>query len=364
MSAPVWQVEIDATTPAAWSEMLDQFDDANIYQTWSYGSVRWGSKNLSHIVVKRNGEVAGLAQLRIIRPTRFKFGMAYLRWGPLWERRGEALDSEVLEYLTRALEQEYVQNRRLLLHVLPNAFAGSPRAEFFDASFSRFKRTQLTSADTYRTFLLDLTPPLEELRKRLDAKWRNKLTQAEKKGLNVVAGYGPEKYRTFCNMYYEMRKRKTFDTSVDVEEFARIQEGLPEPNRMQVLICEQEGTPAAGIVCSAMGNSAIYLLGATTDAGLNLRGAYLLQWTMISWLKERGIRSYDLGGIDPEVNPGVYSFKKGLSGADVIQGYPLVACNSALSSAVVKTGLAVQRFRAGFGTLQTVRPLRRSPAAS
>ena len=37
----------------------------------------------------------GMAQLRIVRPTPLKFGMAYLRWGPLWERRGLPLDPEV-----------------------------------------------------------------------------------------------------------------------------------------------------------------------------------------------------------------------------------------------------------------------------
>ena len=68
--------------------MLDLFDDANIYQTAAYGEVRWGKKNLSRLVLKRDGEVVGIAQLRIIRPTPLKFGMAYLRWGPLWERRG------------------------------------------------------------------------------------------------------------------------------------------------------------------------------------------------------------------------------------------------------------------------------------
>ena len=58
-------------------------------------------------------------------------------------------------------------------------------------------------------------------------------------------------------------------------------------------------------------------LGATSDDGLNAKGAYLLQWTLIQWLKENGIKWYDLGGIDPEGNPGVYSFKRGLSGTDV-----------------------------------------------
>src|SRR5208283_5725305 len=112
---------------------------------------------------------------------------------------------------------------------------------------------------------------------------------------------------------------------------------------MRIVICEDKGVPVAGLVASAMGNSAIYLLGATSDDGLNSKGAYLSQWTLIRWLKERGAKSYDLGGIDPETNPGVYHFKRGFSGADVCHINPLVASDSAVSSAIVKAGLAVQR---------------------
>ena len=78
----------------------------------------------------------------------------------------------------------------------------------------------------------------------------------------------------------------------------------------------------AGLVASAMGDSAVYLLGATSDSGLNSKGAFLLQWTWIQWLKENGCESYDLGGIDPERNPGVYHFKSGLAGLDVTAGLP------------------------------------------
>jgi hypothetical protein len=111
---------------------------------------------------------------------------------------------------------------------------------------------------------------------------------------------------------------------------------------MRILICEDKGIPVAGLVVSAMGDSAIYLLGATSDAGLNAKGAYLLQWTMIQWLKENGIRWYDLGGINPEANPGVYTFKKGMSGVDVCQINPLVESGSILSTAIVKAGMAMQ----------------------
>jgi len=342
MPNPGWQVEVDRATQAEWAQMLDLFDDANLYQTWSYGGIRWGEKNLSRLVLKRNGEVLGIAQLRIVRPTRLKFGMAYLRWGPLFERRGRPLDPDVAISMARALELEYIGKRKLFLRILPNAFAGSPRAELIHSAFSAFTAEPLIAENTYRTFVVDLAPEVDELRKNLDAKWRNHLKRAEKNGLNVVAGTGSHEYRIFSQIYNQMRKRKSFETTVDVQEFGRIQEDLPEAQRMRILLCQNKGEFVAGLVTSAMGDSAIYLLGATNEEGLKSQGAYLLQWATIKWLKERGIRWYDLGGIDPDRNPGVYSFKRGFSGTDVTQINPLVACESVVSSALVRASLAMQ----------------------
>ncbi len=338
-----WQIEVDRATPTEWSKMLDLFDDANIYQTSAYGGVRWGEKNLSRLVLKRDNKVLGMAQLRIVRPTPLKFGMAYLRWGPLWERCGLPLDLEVPARMARAIEEEYVDKRKLFLRVLPNAFAGSPRATTMQAAFCRFTPEPLDADNTYRTFVLDLSSSLDELRSGLDKKWRNQLTRSEKNNLKIIAGHGSEEYRIFCQIYSQMRKRKAFETTVDADEFGQIQEALAESQRMRILLCEDKGIPVAGLVASAMGDSAIYLLGATSDEGLNSKGAYLLQWTLIRWLKERGVKSYDLGGIDPETNPGVYHFKRGFSGVDVCQINPLVASDSAVSSGIVKAGLAVLR---------------------
>jgi lipid II:glycine glycyltransferase (peptidoglycan interpeptide bridge formation enzyme) len=190
---------------------------------------------------------------------------------------------------------------------------------------------------------VDLSPSVEDLRKKLDKKWRNQLSSSEKNNLKVMWATGSDGYQTFCLIYGQMRRRKTFETTVDVEEFGRIQQNLIEPHRMQVLICEDKGVPVAGLVASAMGDTAIYLLGATSDEGLKSKGAYLLQWTLIKWLKESGFKWYDLGGIDPEGNPGVYHFKRGFSGIDVTQVNPLVACDSMVSSTIVKASLAMRR---------------------
>lgn len=365
ISMAKWKAEVDEATDSEWSALLDQFDDANIYQTAAYGNVRWGKASLSRLVLKRNGEAVALAQFRIIRPTPLKFGMAYLRWGPLWEKKGSAPDPEIAQRFAAAIREEYLHKRRLFVRIVPNAFAGSARAALFQSAFSGFTEKQDHPADTYRTFVLDASLSIEHLRSGLDKKWRNQLTRSEKNNLTVVQGQGSEEFQAFREMYLQMRKRKSFETRVDVEEFGRIQNILPESQRMQILICQEKGVPVAGLIASAMGNSAIYLLGATSDSGLNAKGAYLLQWTLICRLKEKGIRWYDLGGIDPEGNPGVYHFKKGISGEDLCQIRPLSASESAVSSGLVKAGLAVQRTVSGsLSALNFMWPAKQTPAGA
>ena len=135
--------------------------------------------------------------------------------------------------------------------------------------------------------------------------------------LEVVEGVGDEVYSEFAGLYRMLQARKKFETFVDIEEFRRIQRGLEADLKMRVMICCVNGAPAAALVGSAIGEKGIYLLGAINDTGMKTKGSYLLQWRMVEWLKQVGCHWYDLGGIDPEGNPGVYHFKSGLSGRDV-----------------------------------------------
>jgi lipid II:glycine glycyltransferase (peptidoglycan interpeptide bridge formation enzyme) len=332
----LYRADINGVTEADWSQLLGRFEDANIYQTWSYGAVRWGAKKLSHLVLRRNGETVGMAQVRIARAGFLNRGIAYMRWGPVCQSRGRELDAETLRAMAEALRAEYARKRRLFLRILPDAFEGSPRAALFRAAFSEFQSGPAESPGVNRTMVVNLAPELEQLRKGLDQKWRNQLNRAEKNNLTIVEGRGAEHYGIFLKLYQEMWSRKKFDTTVDVEEFGRIHEDLPEPCKFRILVCQDKGVAVSSIVCSVVGNMGIYLLGATSEAGLNSKGAYLLQWNMIKWLKEHGFKYYDLGGIDPDSNPGVYHFKKGLSGDDVTRLPPFEYCEDSLSYLVMK----------------------------
>lgn len=111
---------------------------------------------------------------------------------------------------------------------------------------------------------------------------------------------------------------------------------------MNILLCEYEGKVVSSLVGSAIGDTGIYLLGGTRGDGLKTQASYLLQWRMIRWLKEKGCRFYDLGGINPKESPGVFHFKAGLSGKEVYSLRPFEAGENYLSLLLV---LCVDVFR-------------------
>ncbi|MBF8260066.1 MAG: hypothetical protein HW377_2440, partial [Actinobacteria bacterium] len=262
-------------------------------------------------------------------------GIAYVPWGPLWRRKGEATDAGDFREMVARLRAEYAVKRGLLLRIAPNVpLEGGDRFEaILDAEgYAR------TSIPGYRTLVLDLTRPADAIRKSLDQKWRNQLNRSEKNGLSVVEGTGDELYERFTGVYREMIGRKKFRSSVDVDVFAEVQRNLAEAQKMRIFICEFQGVAVAVAVGTCIGDTGIYLFGATNDEGKERKGSYLLQWRMIAWMKEAGCRRYDLGGIDPEGNPGVYHFKNGISNAEVRHIHPREASGKLLSDWVVRGG--------------------------
>lgn len=313
-----WQIELRPLEPAEWSDLLAEFSDGNFYQTHAYGSVSWGRGSLTHLVVRASECARAVAQVRQIRLGRW-MGVAYVRWGPCVQRRECAWSAPAFEQALAALTREYVHQRRWVLRVVPNLFREDEQGMTALHVLQELGFENDLADAPYRTFRVHLGAPLEDIRKRLDGKWRNQLNAAMRNGLEIAEGNDGELFGRFIGLYDEMMSRKQFDTTVDVRAFARIQEELAPAEKMRVALARQAGRLHAGVVTTAVGDTGIYLLGATGQEGLKSKASYLLQWRMIEYLKAAGCRFYDLGGINPEANPGVYHFKSGLGGAEVHQ---------------------------------------------
>lgn len=332
-------MSVDQITETEWSKWLPRFADASVYQSWSYGSVCWGKNQLSHLVLKENGTVLAMAQVRIVRLPVLGKGIAYVRWGPLCRLAGElSARDEVIQATLQALKEEYVERRGLMLRLIPNVYAKDVDAESWRVHLAAQGYRPDPEVQIYHTICVDLTGSLEAIRKRLNQKWRNQLNGAERNGLTVREGTDELLFSEFTAIYRELLDRKQFETSVDIDEFARIQRGLPANLKMQVLLCEKDGKVMAGLVAADVGDTGIYLLGATSSEGLKVKGSYLLQWRMIQRLHEKGCRWYDLGGINPDRNPGVYHFKSGFGGQETCQLGGYTINGDWLNSAMVSCG--------------------------
>jgi len=306
-----YTVEIDKVDEQSWCELLSDFRDANIYQSWTYGAVRQGENNISHLVLKRSGKTVAAAQIRLIRIPIIGKTIAYVRWGPMW-RKGYGVDqAEVFRQAIRALRNEYVWRREMVLRVYPKLFNDGDPSLLDNLGEEGFSRVQ-GSGDS-RTLIVDLTRSVEDLRKGLRQNWRHHLTRAEKNGLEVIEGDSLELFDEFLGIYDDMMTRKGFKAGSDIREFRQMQAGLSKGLSMRVLICRSNGKSCAGAICSAVGETGIPLFRATNKVGMQTKGSYLIQWRIVHWLKNKGCTDYDLNGINQASNPGTYHYKAGLS---------------------------------------------------
>ena len=309
---PGYEISLDGVDKMGWEEILGRFSDANIYQTWSYDAIRCGEENLSHLVLHRRGEIAAVAQVRLARIPLIGMGAAYCRWAPLWKPRAGAPKPEVLRQTLRAMRNEYVCRRRLILRIFPLLFDDEEPS--LPGILSEEGYRPVAGESRGRTLIMDIRSPLDELRKKFDQKWRNCLNRSERNGLEVVEGTDDSLFAEFIGLYRALLDRKKFEEPNDINEFRRIQESLPAGHKMRIFLCRSGGASSAGVICGAVGDTGVYLFGATNEEGMTNKGSYLLQWKVIQSLKDKGCAYYNLNGINPEKNPGGYHFKAGLLG--------------------------------------------------
>ncbi len=309
-----YTVEFDSVQGQRWHELLEQFDDSTLYQTWSYGVVMYGRRKMGHMTLLHDGQVVAASQVRFARLPLLNIGIAYLLRGPVWRLRGAAPDEQVFQQALRALRNEYVCKRGLLLRISPLIFTSDPGAERLQQILAKEGYSPATRARNLRTILMDLSPPLETMRCGLSGDWKRNLKAAEKRQLTIVEGKDDELFATVIDIYNEMVSRKRFYARTDIPKYQRVQELLPDALKMKVSVCNSSDGACAGLVWSEIGDAAIELFAATRHTALKNGAAYSLRWRLVEHLRQGGFRKYNLNGINPERNPGCYHFKSGLAG--------------------------------------------------
>lgn len=333
--------EVDNVNKDTWHNLLCEFDDAAFYQTWSYGSISWGEKNLSHIILMKDEEIVAIAQLRIAKPPLLKIGFAYLTWGPIWRKKGKKPDTEILRNMLRALYNEYAIHCRYLLRIIPRQIHEDEeniRKIFDDENFS-------WSPDPMQTVYVDLAPSLDEIKKNTRPKWRQTLNRALKQEMEFTEGSNDELCDTALRIIKEMKKRKRYVEFGSMEDMIAVNKDLPENLKLKFALCSYENEPIATLGWFPIGKIGQPLVGATGDNALKLNASYPLWWKMVEYYKNQGSSCIDLAGINKERNPGGYIFKTGVAGKNRKEKRYIGqfnACENFLSSFCFKTGMSLR----------------------
>jgi len=167
----------------------------------------------------------------------------------------------------------------------------------------------------YSTVMLDISRPLDVLRANLDGRWRQPLHRAEKSELNVQRmGTNPGQYRWLLDAEMQQRVDRGLE-GLPLVWFERYAESRKQPSRNLLSLRADVGRErVAGMMFLIHGEAATYQVGWTSDAGRDLHAHNLMLWRAIEELRERGVRSLDLGGVNTQRSAGVARFKMATGG--------------------------------------------------
>lgn len=323
-----------------WHRSLQEFEDANIYQTWNFALIVQNEKNVKHIAIYSNQNLIGLAKVRIRTIPILNRGIAYILNGPLWQKRNQENNIQILSDIFTALREEFVVKQQLVLRIQPYIFSDMiPNLDLIEnIGFTRLKKIRV-----YQTVVLYLNKELDEIRKSFKQKWRNCLNQSERNDLEICEGNDLQLYNVFLELYDKMIARKKFKEFVDPYKMGKMNEALDDEYKKKIFVAYKDKLPVASIIGSVIGNTGIYLLGASNEIGMQTKASYLLQWEMIKWLKQRGCQRYDLGGINKENNPGGFHFKSGITDQEVQGMGTFESYKSWISKSIVMFGEYMKR---------------------
>jgi len=178
------------------------------------------------------------------------------------------------------------------------------------------------------TIRIDLAIGKDRLLAELDSQWRYGVRAAQRAGVVVARTTEAGAISDFYALCKRVSKAKAFELPGSDSLMRTLCATGHGPDAEGVLfLAKQDQHIAAGALVMRCGRSAHYMWGATDREFPKLRAGEAVQWAVIEWCLENGLRTYDLEGIEPQGNPGTSQFKRKMGGKEAILpgkiAYPL-----------------------------------------
>jgi len=295
----VEETSIDRLDVDEWNELLMKSEVCDAFQTYEWALVLRNSLNMSpYFLTVKNGRetVGGVA---FFKKRMFGVSDSYeIRGGPLYLGKKKAV---VMKTILKAMEKK----RSKSLYVL---FVPFPQ---INRSFEGLFKTEGYYSLPFRTIIVNLERPVEEIWRALNKKARWGVKKAEKLEVKAKIADSWREWDEYYKIHVLHSKAKHYPTypySYFKEMFK-----LHNKNMARLFIAKHGNQTIAGSLFLVYRKNMIFLQNASSDAFLKYNPNNLIQWRSIEWAGDNGVTTYDINGLPWEGTTylrGVYEYKK------------------------------------------------------
>ena len=303
--------------PQQWDTFVTHHPRAHVLQTAAWGTHKrdfgWQLSRVALTALDSGEIVAGAQVLYRMSPIG---SMAYIPMGPLVTAENQWAT------LWGAVRKRAAQHRAIFLKIEPGIYRDSSAPDFAKWGFRPAPQT----IQPPRTILIDVRGDDDTIMARMNQGTRRKIRKSLKSDIHYYEG-AQDDVAKFNAMMQTTGSRNAFGVH-SANYYTKAFEMFNPSDTVRLFMAEHEGDVLAGIMVFAVGKTAWYLYGASSNIKRNLMATYGVQWQAIQWAKSRGCHYYDLWGIPDEDEAaleaefqarsdglwGVYGFKRGWGG--------------------------------------------------
>lgn len=309
---------------AEWDAFVARHPQGSFLQTTNWARLKNRFGWTSHrIWLRLDDELVAGAQIIYRSAALGLVKFAYIPHGPLvdWD------DEEQARVLFNQIDQSVYQRGATILKIEPLLWQEDwPPARWQAICDRHDLRLNTDTIQPPNTIMVDLRPSLDEILAAMKQKTRYNIRLADRKGVSVRRG--TEKDLPVFNRLIQITgQRDGFGVHSPAYYQAAYEIFAPD-DQVGLFVAEYKERPLAAIMVFVLGETAVYLTGASSNEERQRMPNYAVQWAAIEWAKEKGCTQYDLWGIpDAPENQleanftersdglwGVYRFKRGFGG--------------------------------------------------
>jgi len=292
-------------TAEAWDQLLERFSDYSVYQSYAWGEhrARFNWRPL-RLVLRKEDNISAMVQI-LIRNYPLNLGLVWIPGGPLGD----------IDFWDASLQRAIMVGAGVrFLYCRINSMRRHSAEEELKLTVRGWRK----SAYPLNSGLSLAYKPMqnEDVRlKQSSSNWRHNFRRSAKRGLSVYLWKNPDP-KEMMLAYISMQEYKQLKDQTNLEQIDSIVKAFKE--RCLLVRCDDEnGNLLAFRGALVQGEKAWDIFAATTPVGRNMYASHAAFWELMKQCAVRNINWYDMSGVDPVKNRGVYDFKKGTGAQDL-----------------------------------------------